>query len=161
MDKSLGWSTFASAVLTPLIVALWAKAAPVSARSEFDHLSAGELRARNKWLDHGFTVLMFVGLLVPFACIPLLKSEQQALWLVGMAIGNMVVLPTAVIAAITLPKGAARFREFWRFYEVRWGIGLRGIAWVYGGVSILWVFCVARLLLGASRLALGTDAHNH
>jgi len=140
-------SILASAALTPIIVALWAKVTPVATRSEFDHLGAGELRARNKWLDHCFTLLMFVGLLVPFAFPQLLKSEQHAPWLIGLGFGNTVVLPTAAIAAVTLPKGTARFREFWRFYEVRWGIGLRGIAWVYGLISILWVFCAARLLL--------------
>jgi len=148
VDKSLALSTFASALLTPLIVALWARIAPVATRSEFDHLGTDQLRARNRWLDHLFTLLMFIGLVVPFAFIPLLRSEQDGLWLFGLALGNMVILPTAAIAAITLPKGAARFREFWRFYEVRWGIGLRGIAWAYGLISILWVFCVARLLLG-------------
>ena len=149
VEKSLALSTFASALLTPLIVALWAKITPVATRSEFDHLGADNLRARNRWLDHCFTLLMFIGMLVTFAFIPLLRSEQLAPWLIGLAIGNMVVLPTVVIAALTLPSGTARFREFWRFYEVRWGIGLRGIAWVYGFISVLWVFCVARLLLGA------------
>jgi hypothetical protein len=91
---------------------------------------------------------MFVGLLAPIAALPLLKSERLAPWLVGFALGNMVVLPTGVIAAITLPKGVARYREFWRFYEVKWGIGLRGIAWVYGAISVLWIFCLVRLLLG-------------
>ena len=148
MDRSIIWSTLASAVLTPLVVALWARITPVSALSEFDRMGAGQLRARNKWLDYCFTLLMFVGLLAPIAALPLLKSERLAPWLVGLALGNMVVLPTSVIAAITLPKGEARYREFWRFYEVKWGIGLRGIAWVYGAISVLWIFCLVRLLLG-------------
>jgi hypothetical protein len=148
VNVSLTLSTLASALVTPLVVALWARITPVAARSEFDHLTAASLRARNKWLDHCFTFFMFVGLLVPFAFITSLSSERLAPWLVGVAIGNMVVVPTGVIAAITLPKGTVRFREFWCFYEVRWGIGLRGIAWVYGAIAILWTFCAARLCLG-------------
>ena len=52
-------------------------------------------------------------------------------WPVGLGFGVMVILPVTFIALFTLPKGAGRFAEFWRFYELKYGIGLKGIAVVY------------------------------
>jgi hypothetical protein len=149
VDRASAISVFASAVLTPLIVSLWARITPVAGQSEFDGMSADQLRSRNKWLDRAFTVLMFVGMAAPIPFLPNPGAKPLAPWLIGLAIGSMVVLPSAVIAALTLPKGAVRFREFWRYYEVRWGIGLKGIAWVYGLITLVWVVSLTRLLLGA------------
>ena len=148
MDRSVAVAVFASAVLTPLVVSLWAKITPVAGQSEFDGMSSEQLRARNKWLDHAFTALMFVGLTAPIPFLADPDAKPLAPWLIGLAFGSMVVLPSAVIAALTLPKGAVRFREFWRFYEVKWGIGLKGIAWVYGFITLVWVVSLVRLLLG-------------
>jgi hypothetical protein len=148
VDHAVAVSIFASAVLTPLIVSLWAKITPVAGRSEFDGMSADQLRSRNKWLDRAFTVLMFAGLAAPMPFFPNPDLKPLAPWLIGLAIGSMVVLPSAVIAVLTLPRGAVRFREFWRYYEVKWGIGLKGIAWVYGFITLVWVVSLARLLLG-------------
>ena len=83
---------------------------------------------------------------MPFFANP--DAKPLTPWLIGFAIGSMVVLPSAVIAVLTLPRGAVRFREFWRYYEVKWGIGLKGIAWVYGFITLVWVVSLARLLLG-------------
>jgi len=41
------------------------------------------------------------------------------------------------IALITSREGTERFRKFWRYYEVKWGIGLRSIAWVYVPIGAL------------------------
>jgi hypothetical protein len=111
-------------------------------------MGADRLRARNKWLDRAFTLLMFVGLLVPFLVMHKLGSVQLDLRVIGLAFGNMVVLPTAFVAAITLPSGIGRFREFWRYYERKWGIGSKGIAWVYGLLTLVWGVCLVRLLVG-------------
>jgi hypothetical protein len=148
VDRTSAVSVVASAVLTPLIVSLWAWITPVAGKSEFDGMSADQLRSRNKWLDRAFTVLMFVGMAAPIPLLPNPDVKPLAPWLIGLAIGSMVVLPSAVIAGLTLPKGAVRFREFWRYYEVRWGIGLKGIAWVYGLITLVWVVSLTRLLLG-------------
>jgi len=148
VDRSIALSLFASAALTPIIVSLWAKITPVASRSEFDCIGAEQLKSRNEWLDRTFTALMFVGLVAPIPFIANVGARQLGPWLLGFAFGNMVVLPSAVVAAVTLPKGPARFREFWRYYEVKWGIGLKGIVWVYGFMSLVWVMCTTRLLLG-------------
>lgn len=148
MDHPVAVSVFASAVLTPLIVSLWAKITPVAGQSEFDGMSADQLRSRNNWLDRAFTALMFVGLAAPMPFFANTDAKPLVPWLIGLAIGSMVALPSAVVAALTLPRGAVRFREFWRYYEVKWGIGLKGIAWVYGFFTLVWVVSLARLLTG-------------
>jgi hypothetical protein len=44
----------------------------------------------------------------------------------------MLWLPALFIFAVTLPAGGpARFREFLRWYELKWGIGQRSISAVY------------------------------
>ena len=60
----------------------------------------------------------------------------------------MVALPVAVIALITLRQGSDRFREFWRFYEIKWGVGLCGIAWVYLPIGLLAPLGLGLMLLG-------------
>ena len=148
----MGWghliaASVASFVLTPLVMGAWHRLTPPAEASEFDALGSAALRARNKYLDYLFTVLMFVGLVTPFAFIRNASSPTHAIALLGLAFGVMVDLPVAAIAGLTLPYGVSRFREFWRFYELKWGIGLRGIALVYTPIGLLGVTCAAILLL--------------
>jgi hypothetical protein len=105
------------------------------------------LRARNRYLDHLFTFLMFVGLFTPFAFIRGAATRTHAIALLGLGFGLMVDLPVAVIAGITLRHGVPRFREFWRFHETRWGVGVRGIALVYTPIGMLGIACLLVLLL--------------
>jgi hypothetical protein len=122
--------------------------------SEFDSLGSGLLAQRNKVLDGLFTLLMFVGLVLPLTvCLVFLRNKPPSSpgVLVGLGLlsfGLMVVLPVTVIAAITLRDGASRLREFWRYYEVKWGIGLRGIAWVYIPIATLAPIGLMLIILG-------------
>jgi hypothetical protein len=95
-----------------LLVKWWARLTPPASESEFDRLDFEALRARN-----GLAPATF--------------------WLLALGFGLMVLLPVAYVAAVTLPHGAQRFREYWRFYELKWGIGLSGIRWVYIPIAIL------------------------
>ena len=140
-------SSLASLVLTPLVMVAWHRLTPPAEASEFDALGSAALRARNKYLDYLFTVLMFVGLITPFAFIRNASSPPHAIALLGLGFGLMVDLPVAAIAGLTLPYGVSRFREFWRFYEVKWKIGLRGVALVYTPIGLLGITCAAILLL--------------
>jgi hypothetical protein len=129
-------------LLTPLLVLLWRRLSPPSETSEFDPLGPALLAKRNGWLNGLFTFLMFVGLALPLVlCLLFLRAKPpNPLFPVGLlflSFGLMVLLPVAVVACITLREGAPRFLEFWRFYELRWGIGLRGIAWVYAPIAML------------------------
>jgi hypothetical protein len=136
-----------SFVLTPLVIKMWQHFTPPASVSEFDALGFDVLKARNKYLDHLFTVLMFVGMVAPFPFIRNASTPTHSIALLGLAFGLMVDLPVAVIAGLTLRHGVPRFREFWRFYEIRWGIGMRGIAMVYTPIGLLGIACFVVLLL--------------
>jgi hypothetical protein len=104
------------------------------------------LKKRNGWIDAIATLMTFIGLLLPFPLIHAI-SEDRVGYLFPLALGLAVACPFAWVCAVTLPTGRARFREFWRFYELRWGIGMRGIKLVYvplgalgaGAAVMLWI----------------------
>jgi len=60
-------------------------------------------------------------------------------WLVGLGFGLMVILPISFFAAVTFRGGAVRHRELWRFYELKWNVSLRSLAWLYIPLAILGV----------------------
>jgi hypothetical protein len=132
---------------------LWRRLAPPAGRSKFDDLGRDALIKRNGKLDGMFTALMFVGLISPvLVASRLLSGHPKSLFFIGLvalSFGLMVALPVAVVALLTLRRGADRFREFWRFYEIRWGIGLRGIAWVYIPIGLLAPLGLVLMLVGS------------
>ena len=52
--------------------------------------------------------------------VPLWQATEESLTRQGIPLG-----------------GLPRFREFWRFYELRWGIGVTGIKLVYIPFAVL------------------------
>ena len=145
MDYSILFSIGASAVLTPLLVMLWARLSPPATTSDFDHLDSDTLRARNGQKDNIATLLSIIGICVPLV-VMYLRLAPGSFWLVGLGFGLSVLLPVGYIAAVTLPQGAQRFHEFWRFYELKWGIGLRGIRLVYIPIAILGLVCLVMVI---------------
>jgi hypothetical protein len=139
----------ASLALTPVVMALWQRAAPPTDCSEFDALGLA-LTERNGRLNSLFTFLMFVGLLVPLPFLLSLPASSglRAFGFVALAFGLMVDLPVVVIGVITMREGIKRFQEFWRFYEIKYGIGLRGIAWVYIPIGLLAPIGLVMVVLG-------------
>lgn len=120
----------ASIVLTPIIVYIWSHAFPVLQEAEFDSVNYETLKKRNGWIDWVATLMMFLGLAVPFILYPFIK-ESNAFWLAGLAVGSMIIFHFIWVCAATRSFGGRRAREFWRFYELRWGIGIAGIKFVY------------------------------
>lgn len=128
--NSIAVSVAIGVALTPLVVHLWALIFPVGEDSEFSSLSPEQMKARNAWIDNVATGCMMIGAVFPLLFWSVVPDEKL-MWLVVSQPGAMVMAHFAWIAAVTLPQGRVRFREFWRFYELRWGIGLRGIRLVY------------------------------
>jgi len=93
----------------------WQRLTPPADMSEFEALDSAALRARNKYLDYLFTILMFVRLIPPFAFICNASSAPHALALFGLGFGPMVDLPVAVIAGMTPPYGDTVCRDFAKF----------------------------------------------
>lgn len=139
-------------IMVLVMMWLWRRLAPPAGHSKFDDLGRDVLIKRNGKLDGMFTALMFVGLISPvLVASRLLSGQHKSLFFIGLvalSFGLMVALPVAVVALLTLRRGADRFREFWRFYEIKWGIGLRGIAWVYIPIGMLAPMGLVLMLVG-------------
>jgi hypothetical protein len=131
-----GLPVAASIALTPLIMRGWAKLAP--RRSVDDPLTRENLHRRFSWIDRVAQALFFVGLASPwplFNAIP--RHDPAGLWLIGLMFGMAVLIPCLWIALATLPFGLRRFHEFWLFYELRWGVGVKGLLPIYVPLSVL------------------------
>ena len=46
------------------------------------------------------------------------------------------------------PYLSQRFQEFWRFYEIKYGIGIRGITWVYTPIGLLGIMGPFMIFIG-------------
>lgn len=96
------------------------------------------LRRRNAWIDNIGIVLFFGGFYGPLGYFwnrPELKDA--GLLVIGLALGGAVALPNAWFGLATLPFGLSRYREFWRFYEQRYQIGLRVVLGLYAILAVL------------------------
>lgn len=143
MTPSFALSTFAATLLTPLVVTLWSRAFPPAPLSEQEN--AQTLRARNGWIDGIATVFMFVGLFLPLVLFGR-NFNAVGIWAVGLMFGLMVSMHFLWVCVATIPFGGLnRFREFWRFYELRWGIGMKGIRAVYIPISLLGLLSVVKI----------------
>jgi hypothetical protein len=67
-------------------------------------------------------------------------------WLVGVIFGWLVLAPVLLISLFTLPRGISRWREFWRFYELRYKISLRFLTPFYAMLCLLGVISTAVVL---------------
>ena len=140
-------SGLAGGVLTPLIIRWWSRATPPAETSEFDSLGKDELRERNGRIDTIGTFLSFCGLATAFpfyfGAVPTNNG-----WPLGMGFGMMVIFPVTWFWLATRRGGIKRWHEFWRFYELKWGVGLRGLRWLYVPVGLLGIISAVMVLLG-------------
>jgi len=88
--------------------------------SEFDAMSKEELHRRNNWIYVTADVIFIAGLVLLFVIIAALGLEGRSPWRVVFWFFFPVTLMMAFIAAVTLPSGRKRFREFWRFQELKY-----------------------------------------
>jgi hypothetical protein len=151
MTRSIPFSVIVSGLvgglLTPLIVHWWSRAAPPAETSEFDSLGMGVLRARNNRIDVIGTLLSFCGLLIAFPFY-FGSEKSNSWWPIGMGAGMMVIFPVTYFWVATRHGGIARWHEFWRFYELKWGIGLRGLRWLYVPLAGLGIVSLVMVLSG-------------
>ena len=143
MASSLVLSTFAACLLTPLAITLWSRAYPPA------HLGATKskenLRKRNGWIDSIATIFMFVGWCMPFVLFGR-SFNSVGMWAIGLMFGLMVSLHFLWVCIATIPFGGiVRFREFWRYYELKWGIAMKGIRAVYIPISLLGFISVLKI----------------
>lgn len=131
---------FLSATLTPVLMTLWGKMSPVKELSAWEP-SFDTLKRRNNIIDGVACVLCLIGIGVP---LPLMQyiPEGTHMWAVGLGFGLMIILPVLFVTLVTLPFGIGRFLEFWRFYELKYKIGIRGIMVLYIPLMVLGVVSV-------------------
>ncbi len=80
------------------------------------------LRVRNGWIGAVATVMFVVGGLMPLFFLS--GYGEDVRWLsIGVACGAAVMLPYFWICLVTLPFGLGRYREYWLFYRLHYGIG--------------------------------------
>ena len=133
---------FATIVLTPMVMRLWSRLSPPANLSGFEDF--GALRRRNGWINLVFTFAMFCGFALPFFLFG--RKLNSVGWpSLGLAFGGAVILPWSWICAATLPLGLSRYHEFWRYYELRYRIGMAGIAAVYLPLAFIGVASVFEL----------------
>ena len=145
ISLGFGISVIASAILTPFIMSWWKRAAPPAKASEFDALGMDALRARNNRIDVIGTALSFCGLLTAFPFY-FGRAHWNSPWPIGLGFGMMVIFPVTFFWAATRHGGIGRWREFWRFYELKWGVGIRGVSWVFVPAAILGIVSLVAIL---------------
>jgi len=87
-------------------------------KSEFDSIPIDELRRRNNWIDIGGSLIGGGALVLIWFGLVSTTSNATA-WRVGLLFCFPVSLTLFFVCVVTLPKGIKRFREFWRYHELK------------------------------------------
>ena len=132
----------AAGTLTPILIRLTARALPARSR---DFAEFQSLRLRYNSLEVASQLVAIV-CAVGLGSVVYVMRARNTPWLVGLFLGWLVLTPALFIALATLPRGTAHWREFWRFYELKYGISLRLVAPVYTALALLGIVSTAVLL---------------
>lgn len=135
---------FAAATLTPLAMYFFGRMWPPRRVGEFRR---ERLKAQYGWIDTVAMLLCMASAVAPLSLLNLMSSNTDpiGIWIIGLQFGSMVIVPSLWVALATLPFGVHRFRDFWLFYEVRWGVGMRGWCIICLPLGILGVVSAVRL----------------
>lgn len=130
----------AAVALTPLVI--WALARMVPPRrallGEYD-----ELKERYGRLELAAALASMLGVCGVIAGLVVLRKDGP--WMVGLLFGAIAAAPVALVAAVILPSRGLHWGDYWRYYELRYGIGLRLMGPVHGAMIGLGVYSAARL----------------
>jgi len=135
-------SIFAATVLTPIITRALGHALPPR---QSDTVEAHSLSRRHRSLELWSQLAAVIGLVGAIAFLVLLRVGNTP-WLIGVVFGWPVLVAILFIGSFTLPHGLSYWREFWRFYELRYGITLRFLAPLYATLCALGLASTAVLL---------------
>ena len=127
-----------------MVLAMLSKAFPP--RPFNSHFSQANLKARNNWIDQVSSGFFFLGL-VGTLLIGFTRIDALGLWLIGLMLGNGLLLPIIWVCSATLPRGGfPRLQEFLHFYEHKYRIGMRGIMVVFGSLGIFGLISLIQIL---------------
>ncbi len=120
------------AVALPLLlIAWWMRRNPPAKSSRYDQIGPDLLKSRNGWIEDLGHLMSILG---PIGAWPLLKIESELeneFWIAGVALGLMAIIPIAVFRIATASGGRERWFEFWRYYELNWGVSAKSLWWLY------------------------------
>jgi hypothetical protein len=144
--SSPAWTTpvviAASAFLAPLLARALSRAFPPQ-RPAWDQYEA--LRTHYNALEFS-SQLVAVAAGISSVCFLIAVRPANTPWLIGVVFGWLVLAPVLLIALFTLPRGISRWREFWRFYELRYKISLRFLAPLYAMLCFVGIISTAVVL---------------
>ena len=116
------WSApLAAMILAPIIMRALARRFPARVGSPGEYET---LRAQFHWLDLASQLAALVGIIASVTLLIALHAANTP-WILGVAFGWAVLAPVLLVALVTLPRGVARWCEFWRFYELTYHTSLR------------------------------------
>ena len=104
---------------------------------EFDSPDFETMKRRNAWIDNVATLVMFIGFVAPLVLIH--SYHGSVFWIFGLMFGDLVIGHISSVSLITLPMGATRFREYWRYYDSRWRVGISGMKFLYIPICLVWL----------------------
>jgi hypothetical protein len=135
-------SIFAATLLTPIITRALSHALPPR---QSDTVEADSLTRRYRSLERWSQLAAVIGVVGAIAFVILLRVGNTP-WLLGVVFGWPVLVAVLFIGIFTLPHGLSHWLEFWRFYQLRYGITLRFLAPLYATFCALGVASTAVLL---------------
>jgi hypothetical protein len=118
---------------------------PPKTMSSADSRSFDELRRRNNWIEVVANITSIASFVLVFSVFMATGLNHNA-WRIGVMFFFPFTLATLVVCVLTLPFGLTRFREFWRFHELKHRIRLAVLLSLYlpftaiGAVSLLKAF---------------------
>jgi hypothetical protein len=105
-------------------------------RSIFDSMTFDELQVRNRWIEYGGMTVTLATLILAWGLM-VAVGLQHNLWRVGFMLGMPYAAMFAFVSAATLPSGIRRFREYWRFHELKQRIRLAVLLTLYVPPAVL------------------------
>jgi hypothetical protein len=144
MDSTwrIALSTFAATVFTPIIMHALSWALPPRSTGATDY---GSLSNKYRSLELWSQFAAFAGIIGAGAFFILARIGNTP-WILGLVFGWPVLVAVLFIATFTLPHGIGCWREFWRFYELRYHVTLRFFAPLYAALCALGLVSTAVLL---------------
>ena len=128
-------------IVTPLAIRALGRAVPPTPSNALHFES---LRAEYRSLELWSRVAAVVGMISAAAWVFIRVDNTP--WLLGVIFGWLVLAPVLFVAISTLPRGVSHWRDFWRFYELSYGISLRLLVPVYAFLCALGIVSTAVIL---------------
>jgi predicted membrane channel-forming protein YqfA (hemolysin III family) len=114
--------------------------------SEFDSVPIDELRLRNNWIEVTGSLIFGGGLFLMLLCMAGIGLNGDV-WRLGVFFCFPMTLTLFSVCLAMLPRGIKRFREFWRFHELKHGTRLALLLSMYVPFAAIGLVSAFKVLL--------------